>query len=430
MPTTAPEAPPAASPAAFRRLWAAAGLSNLGDGMILVAAPLLATTLTRDPVLIGGLTAMVYLPYLLLGVPAGVLVDRVERRRAMVLANVARIAVLVALCAGLAGGVVTIGWLYALAFVLGAAECVYDAAAEGAVPRLVPAEQLDGANARLQGTVQVANSFVGAPVGALLFAAVAVAPFGAHAVLLVLATVLVASLPRLSTPRERVAGAAAGLAGVWHDTREGVRWLARHRQLRTLALVSAGFAFGNQLAQATLVLFALEVLHLPEAAFGLFAMAAAAGAVGGAVSAPALARRFGRLTVMIGAGVVETGCLALMGLTSDVVMAGAVFAVFAGSVGAWNVLSMSLRQQLVPSELFGRVHGAWRTLVWGALPLGSWLGGVIAAQGGLRAPWFVGAGLFVVVVTVAVPTLRSTDGTGSSRGDSTESSGERAADQH
>lgn len=422
-PTTA-EASRAPSAAAFRRLWAAAGLSNLGDGMVIVSAPLLAATLTRDPVLIGGLTAMVYLPYLLLGVPAGVLVDRVERRRAMVLANLARIVALVVLCAGLLAGAVTIGWLYALAFVLGAAECVYDAAAEGAVPRLVASEKLDGANARLQGTVQVANSFVGAPVGALLFAVVAVAPFGAQAVLLALATMLVATLPRLSAARERVAGAAIGLAGVWHDTREGVRWLARHRQLRTLALVSAGFAFGNQLAQATLVLFALEVLHLPEAAFGLFAMAAAAGAVGGAAAAPALARRFGRLTVMIGAGVVETVCLALMGVTSDVVAAGAVFAVFAGSVGAWNVLSMSLRQQLVPSELFGRVHGAWRTLVWGALPLGSWLGGLIAAQGGLRAPWFVGAGLFVVVVVVAVPALRSA-GSGS-----TERSAQGAADQH
>jgi hypothetical protein len=98
--------------------------------------------------------------------------------------------------------------------------------------------------------------------------------------------------------------------------------------------------------------------------------------------------------------------LAAIGFAPGAVPAAVAFAVFAGAVGAWNVLSMSLRQQLVPENLFGRVHGAWRALVWGALPVGSWLGGVIAAQAGLRAPWFVGAGLYVVVVAFAFPALR------------------------
>jgi MFS family permease len=405
------------SPALFRRLWAAAGLANLGDGVGLIAAPLLAATLTRDPVLIGGLTATQFLPYLLLGVPAGVLVDRVERRTAMIAANLVRAAALAGLCAGMVGGVVTIAWLYALGLLLGAAECVYDAAAEGAVPRLVGAERLDGANARLQGTVQVANNFVGAPLGALLFSAAAVAPFGVHAVLLVLATLLVASLPRLSSPRRLAISAGSGVAGetretggrrrrVRDDVLEGLGWLARHRTLRTLAFVSAGCAFANQLAQSTLVLFALEVLRIPEATFGLFAMAAAVGAVTGTTVAPATARRFGRVPVMLTAAVVETVMLAAIGFAPGAVPAAVAFAVFAGAVGAWNVLSMSLRQQLVPENLFGRVHGAWRALVWGALPVGSWLGGVIAAQAGLRAPWFVGAGLYVVVVAFAFPALR------------------------
>jgi MFS family permease len=409
---------PRDSPAQFRRLWAAAGLANLGDGVGLIAAPLLAATLTRDPVLIGGLTATQFVPYLLLGVPAGVLVDRVERRTAMIVANLVRAAALAGLCAGLVGGVVTIAWLYALGLLLGAAECVYDAAAEGAVPRLVGPERLDGANARLQGTVQIANNFVGAPLGALLFAAAAVAPFGAHAVLVTLATLLVASLPRLSTPRKASmdpgctsAGEGGGTAGrrrrVRDDVREGLGWLARHRTLRTLALVSAGCAFANQIAQSTLVLFALEVLRIPEATFGLFAMTAAVGAVAGSMVAPALARRFGRVPVMLAAAVVETIMLAAIGFAPGPVFAAVAFAVFAGAIGAWNVLSMSLRQQLVPEKLFGRVHGAWRALVWGALPVGSWLGGVIAAQGGLRAPWFVGAGLYVVVVAFAVPALRA-----------------------
>jgi MFS family permease len=404
------------SPALFRRLWAAAGLANLGDGVGLIAAPLLAATLTRDPVLIGGLTATQFLPYLLLGVPAGVLVDRVERRTAMIVANLVRAATLAGLCAGMVGGVVTIAWLYALGLLLGAAECVYDAAGEGAVPRLVSADRLDGANARLQGTVQIANNFVGAPLGAFLFATAAVAPFGMHAVLVVLATLLVASLPRLSSRRLAVevgcanAGEHSGTAGrrrrLRDDVREGLGWLARHRTLRTIAFVSAGCAFANQLAQSTIVLFALEVLRIPEATFGLFAMSAAVGAVAGSTLAPTLARRFARVPVMLGAAVVETVMLAAIGFAPGPLVAAVSFAVFAGAVGAWNVLSMSLRQQLVPENMFGRVHGAWRALVGGALPVGSWLGGVIAAQGGLRAPWFVGAGLYVVVVAFAVPALR------------------------
>ncbi|GAB2684659.1 MFS transporter [Thalassiella azotivora] len=392
--------------ASFRRLWAAAGLANLGDGMGLVAVPLLAATLTRDPVLVGALTAAVYLPYLLLAVPAGVLVDRVERRTAMLAANGVRAAALVAVCAGLAAEVLTLGWVFALVLVLGAAECGYDAAAEGAVPRLVPADALAGANARLQGTVQVANSFLGAPAGAALFAVAAVAPFGLQAVLVVAASVLVTRLPRLSPGRREPREDRAGRSTLAADAREGLGWLRRHRGLRALAAVSAVAALANTLAQATLVLFLLEELRVPPAAFGAVTAVAAAGAVAGAVLAPGLGRRCGRAPVMVLSVAVQAVTVALVGLARDVAVVAVAFALFASAVAVWNVHSVSLRQHVVPARLYGRVHGVWRTAVWGALPVGAWLGGVVAAQWGLRAPWLVGAGIYLLVLPATVAALR------------------------
>lgn len=391
----------------FRQLWAAAGLSNLGDGMSQVAVPLLAVTLTRDPVLVGLLTGMLFLPYLLLSVPVGVLVDRVDPRSAMLVANVVRAAALAVLCVGVAAGFVTIVWLYVLVIVYGATEAVYDTAATTSAARLVDADALDGANARLQGTITVTNNFLGAPVGAVAFAAAAVAPFGLHAALVVAASLIVARLPRLRTPatasRDDVTHA---VGSVWAQTGEGLSWLLRHPTLRTLALVSAGAAFALQIAQATVVLYAIEELGVPEAAFGAFAMAAAAGAVTGAFVAPRLARRFGRMTVMLGSGTVQVASLVGLALAPSAVVGAATFAGSAAAVGTWNVLSVSLRQRLVPERLFGRVLGAWKTLVWGALPLGSWVGGLVASAGGLRAPWLVGAVLYATALGLGASALR------------------------
>jgi len=401
----------------FRRLWAAAGLSNLGDGISIIAVPLLAATLTRDPVLIGMLTGVLFLPHLFLSLPAGVLVDRMEPRTAMVAANVVRALALGGLCAALAADAVTIWWLYALVFLYGATECVYDTAATGAVARLVGRDGLDGANARLQGTITITNNFLGAPVGSVLFAVAAVAPFGLHTALLVGATLLTASLPRMAgrrmgggepepaAPVDQVVSAARGVRAVWAETREGMTWLLRHRTLRTLAFVSAGMAFALQLSQATIVLYALEELDIPEAAYGAFAMSAAVGAVGGAVLAPKLSRRLGRLPAMLWIGALQVLALVGLALAPTAVTAAAAFAVSAGGVATWNVLSVSLRQSLVPERLFGRVFGAWKMIIWGLLPVGSWVGGVVAAGSGLRAPWLLGAVVYGAALLLGLPAL-------------------------
>jgi MFS family permease len=410
----APDRPDPVRGRAFRRFWAAATISQLGDGVGRIAVPLLAATLTRDPVLIGGLTAAAFLPWLLLGLPSGVLVDRVDRRAAMVLANLFRGVALAALCGALVADVASIWLLYLVVLVLGAAETVYDSAAQAAVPTLVGERDvdLDRANSRLQGAETVAQNFLGAPLAGVLFALVAVLPFGVNAVGFLASALLVASLPRL-VPRGYGAssrgGLAASLRSVPGEIVDGVRWLWRHRLLRGLCLVSAGAAFAAQVGQATAVLFVLDELHLDAAWFGAIGVVAAVGALTGSLLAGRLAARFGRGHVMLATLVVEAATLVAIGWARNAVLAAAAWLPLAGGVGVWNVLSMSLRQQLVPSEVFGRVHGAWRTLVWGVLPLGGLVGGVVAAQGGLRAPWFAGGLLDVLLLPAAAVLLTRLD---------------------
>ena len=165
---------------------------------------------------------------------------------------------------------------------------------------------------------------------------------------------------------------------VRHDVADGVRWLARHRLLRGLTLVSAATAFTQSMTTGVLVLYVLDVLRLPAGAFGLILLGAGVGGLAGGVLTPRLARRFGRGPMLTGGAVVAALATGAMGLTSIAGVAATLFAVGAAGVMVWNVLTMSLRQSLIPHAIFGRVQGAYRTLVWGAIALGSLAGGAVA----------------------------------------------------
>jgi MFS family permease len=176
----------------------------------------------------------------------------------------------------------------------------------------------------------------------------------------------------------RPARAAGPRATIRRDVAEGVTWLWRHRFLRGLTLVSAGTSFMESMTTGVLVLFALDTLGIGEAGYGLLLTASGVGAVAGGLAAAPLARRIGRTaTLVLGATAVAltTGAV---GFTEDPLVAGALFAAGTAAVLFWNVLTMSLRQALIPEALFGRVQGSYRTLVWGGIPLGALVGGVLA----------------------------------------------------
>lgn len=385
--------------ARFWRMYASSATSNLADGIGRTALPLLAATYTRSPLLISGLVTFAFLPWLLFALPSGALVDRVDRRHAMFAANLVRAASTATLAILVLTGLANIAVLYVVAFALGLAETVYDSAIRAILPQVVPADRLDSANSALTVEEMLGQTFLGAPVGSVLFTLAATAPFLINAGGFALAAVLLLTLRGHYRPVRT--GAQTSLRV---EIGEGVRWLRAHRLLRGLTLVSAGTAALSSMTSGVLVLYVLEVLRLPSADFGLVLTAAGLGGLLGGLATPPLARRLGRTVVLTGGSVLSAIMLALMGLTRNGYLAAVLFGICGAGVMTWNVLTMSLRQALIPLELFGRVQGAYRTLVWGAIAVGSVSGGAVASVIGLR-PVFVVAGLGCLVTAVLLGLL-------------------------
>lgn len=380
--------------APFWRLFASSSTSNLSDGVLQAALPLLAASLTRDPVAVSGLAAVLFLPWLLLALPAGTLVDRVNRRTAMAGANLVRCALVTALAATVVSGHASLPLLYAVAFLLGCAETVYDSAARAMLPQVVGRTQLERGNSLLATAESVGNIFLGAPLGAWLFALAVSAPLWATGGAYVVAALLALAVAgQFRLRREAPTTMRADMA-------EGLRWLRRHELLRPLMAASALGAVVHAMTSGILVLFALQNLGLSERGFGLMLAAAGVGAVSGSMLSPYLTRVFGRTTSMGVALVVGALATGSMAVWQQPVAGTAAFALSAGAISAFNVQVMSVRQALVPEHLFGRVQGAYRTVIWGGIPVGSLAGGVLGAWLGLSAV-FVVSGLAGIVVGLA-----------------------------
>lgn len=401
---TAPAAAAGTSPAPgvpaelggrFWRLYASSATSNLADGICRTALPLIAAGYTRNPVAISGLATFAFLPWLLFGLLSGVLVDRVDRRRAMSAANLARSAATAALAVLVATGVSGTGGLvalYAVGFALGVAETVYDSAIRGLLPQVVAAPRLDRANSLLTVEETLGQAFLGGPVGSVLFAVAAALPLIVNASGFAAAALLVLTLRGVFRPTRALAPVS-----VRRDAADGVRWLAGHGLLRGLTAVSAGTAFAESMATGVLVLYVLDVVHLPAGDFGYVLLAAGVGGVAGGLATPLLARRLGRGRMLVAGAVVAAVPVLLMGLTRSGYVAALLFAIASAGVMVWNVLTMSLRQTLIPPELFGRVQGAYRTVVWGGIPLGALAGGLLADLVGVQAVFVVVGALLLLL---------------------------------
>lgn len=386
----------------FARLWTAAGISNLGDGVMSAAFPLVVATLTRDPMLVAGATIAAQLPWLLFAVVSGALVDRLDRRRVMIAADLTRAVLVAVLAAAVAFDTVSVPLVYLLAFGLGLAETFFDTSSEAFIPALVHADSLPSANGRLQAVEWVGNAFAGPPIGAMLFAVAAALPFGVNAASFACAAALVWSI------KGTFASVRGSKTTVRSDIGEGVRWLLRQPVLRTLSLMAGVTNLFVMGIVATFVLFAQDVLEVTDLGYGALLSGLGVGGLAGAAVAPRLVARFGAGTTAQGS--VCTGILVsiVMGSTSSAVVAGAMMVLYGASITAWNVVSVTLRQSLTPDRLRGRVAGAARLLAWGAQPLGAAAGGVIAGAFGLRAPFFVAAGAWIVMVLVTVRIVNNT----------------------
>ncbi|MGH8963679.1 MAG: MFS transporter [Jatrophihabitantaceae bacterium] len=382
----------------FWRLYASSATSNLADGIGRTALPLLAAYYTRSPLLISGLASLAFLPWLFFALPSGALVDRVDRRYAMAAANAVRAVATAALGVLVLTHLANIVVLYTIAFALGVAETVYDSATRAILAQVVTTDRLDSANGLLTVEETLGQSFLGATIGSALFAFAVSAPFLLNASGFTVAAVLILTLRGRFRPTR-----TAAKASVRADVVEGVRWLTRHRFLRGLTLVSAGSAFVQSMGTGVLVLYVLEILRLPAGDFGYVMVGAGIGSIIGGIATPLLATRFGRGPLLVIGAVVSAVGVAGMGMTRNGYIAVILFALSGGGVMVWNVLTMSLRQALIPQALFGRVQGAYRTVVWGAIPLGSLAGGLLANAFGLRTVFVAaGAGLLVMAGFLSV----------------------------
>jgi MFS family permease len=229
------------------------------------------------------------------------------------------------------------------------------------------------------------QTFLGAPVGSALFAVAIAAPLLLNAGGFTVAALLVLTLRGSMRPQR-----SGEPTTIRRDMVDGVRWLVRHRFLRGLTVISALTSAAQSMVNGVLVLYVLEELRLPSGNFGFVLLAAGVGGLLGGVNTPALARRFGRGRMLVLGAVVSAVATGAMGLTRNGFLGAALFAASAAGVMVWNVLTMSLRQALIPQQLFGRVQGAYRTVVWGAIPIGAIAGGLLGSAAGIRPVFFVG----------------------------------------
>jgi MFS family permease len=382
---------------AYWRLWWANAVSYAGDGALVSALPLFAVTVTKDPRLISLVSAAMFLPWLLLSLPAGAIVDRHDRVALMWRSQAVQFAVMGVLTVLIMTHTAGIAVLAAAGFLLGCAEVVFSNAEQSALPALVPADLLPRANGNQQVVLTIGETFAGPPLGSALFAVRAALPFGLDAVSFAGSAALLARLPRTPQPRndQRMRAQIA----------EGVRWLAGHRLLRTVALLLGASNFSSQMGQATLVLLATQTLHVGTRGYGLLWTAAAVGSVLGGLVNPAITRRLGLLPSLTMAMAAFAAVDAGVGLAPDFAVAAALMACNGFFVTMWNVVTVTLRQRIVPPELLGRVNSAYRMLGWGLMPLGALAGGFVAHAAGLRATYIVAGLLSGAALLAALPAL-------------------------
>jgi len=402
----------------FYRLWSASLASNLADGLLAAAAPLLALRLTDDPFAVSATTAAAFLPWLLFAIASGGLVDRHDRRRVMGTANTVRFLVAASLGMLVATHHLPLWTLVVAVFVLGSMETAFDGGAQALVPAVTPRTHLDAANSRFQAGEMVMQGFVAMPIGAALFALSQPLPFALSALTFAGSAVLALTLPAAAARARSADGPTTSPASpptaptpvprqrFVHELVEGARFLWHHATLRPLWIFSTLTATALTFGQGALIVYVVDGLGIPQGLVGAFTALAAVGGLVGATIVGPVRRRFGRATSMVGTTLLTGPFLVILGLAPANLagrIAGCVaYALCAMLVMIWNTNAMTVRQSLIPADLLGRVNGTWRTVGWGLTPVATLLGGLVA-RSGLRLPLLVGGAFALAVALVMGP---------------------------
>ena len=374
----------------FSRIWSASLITNLVDGVLRLAAPLLAVSLTEDPILIGALTALGLLPWLFFAIPIGAIVDRVDRRKALVLGNSLRAAIALFIAFAVSQGFINIWLLLISVFFFGICEVLVDTTSQAVLPQILDKSNYERGNSRLQISEVIVSQFAGAPLSGLLYAVSIALPFFFSTTGFILAGLLILLFPferEINARKEGDSGQAKlGLKG---DIKFALNYLFQDKQIFSIVVITTLLGFFYSLSNAIAPLFILKELNVSPALFGVVLAIQGVGALAGSIAAPMVSKYLGRGKALAINVFFASLLVIFIGLSPNAYFFVAVSVLIGFTISVWNILLMSLYQSLIPPELYGRIHGARRTIVWGLMPIGAIIGGVIA-RGGLRLPFLIG----------------------------------------
>ena len=394
-------------PHSFNRLWRSSIISNLADGLLRTVVPIYAISLTESPILISLISAMTLLPWLFFAVIIGTLADRIDRKKLLVYSNLVRALVVAAMALAISSGVMTIYLLLALIFIAGACEVSIDTTAQSMIPELLEKDQLERGNSRLYIAETVISQFIGSPLSGFLYAIAVVLPFYSASAGYLIALALLVFMPYQNAKRssEKSQNSSSGdesAARFVDELKFGIRYLFTHQRLRQLVLITTILGFLFSASSATAALFMVKELGLDPRYFGVVLAIQGVGGVAGGLIANRLSTRFTRGKTLAATMILATTLIVATGLVPNIYLFTLVATVAGLASTIWNILLMSTYQVLIPNHLYGRIHGARRTIVWGLMPIGAFLGGVIAT-GGLRLPFIICGCIGVIVAIRALP---------------------------
>jgi MFS family permease len=416
--------------ASYWKLWSATAISNLGDGIAAVAYPWLASAVTRSPFLIALSVVVSRLPWLVFTLFAGVLTDRFNRKRIVVAMNVFNglLTLVVAAFVYLEReslpslneltSITDLETNYSLyfvilitAFLFGLAEVLRDNTAQTMMPAVVQEKDLEKANGRMWSAESLTNSFIGPPLGSFIVSIAIFLPFFVDAVTFFIAAALIAVMkPTVKSfkPEEK-----SGKINFRAEIKEGFGWLWQHELLRPMAII-LGLVNGiAALSGAIFILFAQEVLDTTVFIFAVLGTAAAVGGILGGLLGPKVSAKIGRGRSLALALFTMPLMALLIGFSSLWYLVWVFVALETFTAVLWNVVTVSLRQSLIPSHLLGRVNSVYRFFAWGTIPIGTLLGGTLVSvlQSGLgremafRTVYFTGAALGFALFLYAIRVL-------------------------
>lgn len=379
----------------FRWLWSGNAAGNMADGIAFVAIPLVATTLTSSPTLIAGLSLSYSLVKMLLVVPVGVIVDRVDRRLLMWAPNVVRGAILAILSVLFALGAGSLPLLYAAFMLVGIMEIAADNAAISVLPDVVDTAELDRANGRITTTQLIADEFVGPPFGGFLFAVAVAAPLAATGALYAAAGLLFLAMPRRPRP---VDTNEPQRHGMWRDAAEGAQWIRGQRLLLGLAITGGLASVAYMMTFSILVLYATDLLRVDSTGYGVILAVSSLGGLLGSQTAARLRAAFGYRWVIPVALALGAATMGGLYLTQSPIVAALLLAGYILHVTVFSICAVSLRQRLVPKHLRGRQNSLFKLSGLIGLVLGAAVAGPIADTAGLDAPFGIAACIFAICV--------------------------------